>query len=108
METTREHGEQPVATLMEAWTLSVHDMVDASPEQLTHKQVQRARGGRRLTLRMMQKVMRALNVAIWTGLPDEGKEVFVEYTTADLFSYAKGGGRDDWKDPNAALREEAS
>jgi len=55
-------GSQPLADFMEKWKLSSHDMVDASTEQLTFKQIQRGAKGRRLTLKMMQKVSRAFNV----------------------------------------------
>ena len=61
----RNHGEQPLEELMKRWNLTNHDLVAISTEQLTHKQVQKARQGRQLTLKMMQKVCRALNVAIW-------------------------------------------
>ena len=59
--TGRNHGEQPLDELMKRWHLTNHDLVEISPEQLTHKQVQKARQGRQLTLKMMQKVCRALN-----------------------------------------------
>ena len=85
--------------IMRQWSLENGDLVSASIEQLTYKQVQKARKGRRLTLRMMQKIARALNVAIWSPLPDEKKEQFVEYQHSDLFSYAKGF-RDEWSDQN--------
>ncbi len=98
----REHGPQPLDGLMEKWGLSNHELVETSTEQLTHKQVQRARTGRRLTLRMMQKVNRAFNIALWTRFTDEQKEAFVEYSTANLFSYSKGF-QEDWKDPNQAM-----
>ena len=62
--TGRNHGEQPLDELMKRWHLTNHDLVEISPEQLTHKQVQKARQGRQLTLKMMQKVCRALNVAV--------------------------------------------
>lgn len=102
METTREHGEQPVAALMKAWSVKVHDLVDASPEQLTHKQVQRASKGRQLTLAMMQKVTRSLNIAIWYRLKTEEREVFFEYLHKHLFNYAKGYSA-EFKDPNEEL-----
>ena len=98
-----DHGPQPLDALMEKWGVSNHELVETSTEQLTHKQVQRARTGRRLTLRMMQKVMRAFNIALWTRFTDEEKEAFVEYTTANLFSYSKGFQK-DWKDPNLPIR----
>ncbi len=98
----RERGTQPLDGLMEGWGLGNHDLVEASPEQLTHKQVRRARAGRILTLKMMMKVNRAFNIAIWNRLNDEQREVFVEYGHRHLFNYAKGheaGG----VDPNAEL-----
>lgn len=86
----RDLGPQPLVALMEQWRLESHDLVEASPEQLTHKQVQRARSGRRLTLKMMMKLARALNIAIWNRMKPAEKEKFVEYLHKDLFSYSKG------------------
>lgn len=43
--TGRNHGEQPLDELMKRWHLTNHDLVEISPEQLTHKQVQKARAG---------------------------------------------------------------
>lgn len=101
-EIERDHGAQPLDQLMIRWKLENHDLVSASLEQLTHKQVQRARGGRRLTLKMMMKVTRALNVAIWDRFDKEKKELFVEYGHKHLFSYAKGY-EEGKADPNEAL-----
>jgi hypothetical protein len=95
----RNHGDQPLIELMQYWGLSSHDLVTASLEQLTHKQVQRARQGRQLTLKMMQKVTRALNVAIWDKLNAEQKEEYIEYMHKHLFNYAKGYDP-NWIDPN--------
>jgi hypothetical protein len=89
-ETDREFGPQPLAAVMERWGLENHDLVEASPEQLTHKQVQRAKSGRKLTLKMMMKVARGLNIAIWNRLKPAEKERFAEYCHKDIFSYAKG------------------
>lgn len=96
------HGLQRIDALMNSWGLDNHDLVRASLEQLTHKQVQKARQGRQLTFKMMQKVARALNVAIWEKLPDDAKEQYYEYIHRDLFSYAKGYDP-QWEDPNRAL-----
>ena len=87
---------------MEAWGLGNHDLVEGSPEQLTHKQVRRARTGRLLTLKMMMKLNRAFNITIWHRLNADQKEAFVEYGHKDLFNYAKGheAGR---ADPNEKL-----
>lgn len=100
--TERDLGLQPVDVLMEAWGLSNHDLVDASPEQLTHKQVQRARKGRVLSLAMMQKMTRALNIAVWYRLKKEEREAYSEYLHRHLFNYAKGH-ESGFIDPNADL-----
>lgn len=55
--------------------------------------------GRQLTLKMMQKVCRALNVAIWEKLTPVQKEHYFEYMHKHVFSYAKGYDP-AWKDPN--------
>ncbi|MBR5895074.1 MAG: hypothetical protein IKZ13_05995 [Akkermansia sp.] len=98
----RNHGLQRIDAIMRTWGLENHDLVNVSIEQLTHKQVQKARQGRQLTLKMMQKVARALNVAIWEKLSMEEREMYYEYIHRDLFSYAKGYDA-DWQDPNMAL-----
>ena len=97
-------GVQPLDAMMTAWNMSNHKMVEVSTEQLTHKQVQRARMGRRLTLKMMQKVMRAFNVTIWYQLNDEQKESYFEYMHKHLFNYAKGFDA-TFTDPNETLRK---
>jgi len=103
-EEERDFGPQPLDALMEKWNLGNHDLVTASPEQLNHKQVQKARKGRKLTLHMMQKVTRALNIAVWQRLKQSEREVYFEYPHAWLFAYAKGyeQGR---QDPNESLQE---
>lgn len=99
----REHGVQRVDGIMQAWGLSNHDMVQAAiPEQLTHKQVQRARNGRQLTLAMMQKITRVLNEAVLQRLGEEEAETYTPYMHRELFSYAKGYDA-AWQDPNATL-----
>ena len=99
----RDLGTQPLDAMMDAWGMSNNQMVDVSTEQLTHKQIQRARNGRRLTLKMMQKVNRAFNVTIWFKLSDEQKEAYFEYMHKHLFNYAKGYDA-DFVDPNEAIR----
>ena len=98
----RDLGVQPLDGIMHRWQVTNHDLVEDSPEQLTHKQIQRAKAGRRLTLKMMMKVARSLNIAIWNRLSKENKETFVEYLHKDIFSYAK-----DYNpakvDPNEAM-----
>ena len=86
----RDLGPQPLMLLIESWGLSNHDLVEASPEQLTHKQVQRACQGRKLTLKMKQKLARTLNFAVWGRLTDDEREGFSEYFPKHLFNYSKG------------------
>ncbi|MDB6079004.1 MAG: hypothetical protein JWO82_2751 [Akkermansiaceae bacterium] len=104
MNEEREHGTQPLDGLMTAWGLGNHDLVDASTEQLTHKQVQRARSGRTLTLKMMQKLTRSLNVAVWYRLKNTEREIYFEYFHKHLFNYAKNYDA-AWLDPNGPLME---
>jgi len=101
----RDLGPQPLDAMMTAWEFGNHDLVNVSTEQLTHKQVQRARSGRRLTLKMMQKVNRAFNVCIWYKLNDEQKEAYFEYMHKHLFNYAKGYDA-DFVDPNESIRKQ--
>lgn len=59
----REMGTQPLDARLRTLGLENADLVEASSEQLTHKQVARARKGRRLTRRMQDKVRRAYEAA---------------------------------------------
>lgn len=100
--TDRDHGSQPLDAMMTRHGLENHDLVNISEEQLTHKQVQKARKGRQLTLKTMQKVARAFNVALFNRLSAEDQEAFQEYIHRHLFSYAKGHNPEE-KDINEAL-----
>ena len=95
----RDLGPQPLEELLQNWGLSHHDLVEACPEQLTHKQVQRACAGRRLTLKMKQKLARTLNFAIWGRLNNQERERYFEYFPKHLFSYDKGYSA-NFEDPN--------
>jgi len=86
----RNLGTQPLDALLTSWGLTNHDVVDISPEQITHKQVQKARTGRRLTLKMMMKMTRTVNYAVWGRLSDEEREDYDEYFHKHIFNYAKG------------------
>ncbi len=98
----RDLGPQPIEEILKNWGLANHDLVEASPEQLTHKQVQKANTGRRLTLKMKQKVARTLNFAVWGRLKNEERETFIEYFPKHLFNYDKGFDSKA-EDPNAKL-----
>lgn len=75
-EDNRNHGVQPIATLLTRHCLKSHDLVAVSTEQITHKMVARACKGRRLTNNVQSKLQRALNKA--TG---------ESYRLGDLFNY---------------------
>ena len=98
----RDLGQQPLDAIINSWKLENNDLVEASPEQLTHKQVVRARNGRRLTLKMMMKMTRTLNFAVWGRLENEERETFTEYCHKQLFSYSKGHD-EKGADANVAL-----
>lgn len=102
---TRDHGPQPLDTLLTRWGISNHELVETSEEQLNHKQAQKARKGRQLTLHMMQKVTRALNDAVVSRLPKDKRADFTPYTHKHLFNYAKDHDA-GWTDPNTSLMPE--
>lgn len=101
-EATRDHGPQPLDELMTRWGLTNHQLVESSIEQVNHKQVQKARKGRQLTLHLMQKLTRALNEAVVSHLPKEERANFSPYLHKHVFNYAKGYDA-AWADPNEAL-----
>ena len=87
---------------MVRWNLTNHELVEVSTEQLSHKQVQKARKGRQLTLHLMQKMMRALNEAALERVAKEERGNFTPYLHKHLFNYAKGYDA-AWLDPNETL-----
>lgn len=99
---TRDHGTQPIDLILSHWEITNHALVETSAEQLNHKQVQRARKGRQLTLHLMQKLTRTLNEAALAKVPAEKREEFKPYTHKQLFNYAKDHDP-QWQDPNSSL-----
>lgn len=75
-EKERELGIQPLDSLMEELGLKNHDLVAASTEGLTHKQVNKGRKGRRLTRNIQDKIVASICVASGN-----------EYSLMDLFTY---------------------
>lgn len=58
-------GVQPMDALLEKCGLKNHDLAAAgAAENLTHKEVARARKGRRLTARTQRRVLNALNACL--------------------------------------------
>ncbi len=70
----RNLGPQPLDALMSELGVTHDALVKASPDQLTFKQVARARQGRRLTRRMQEKVRDAFQRA--SGTPRALEELF--------------------------------
>lgn len=101
-DSSRDHGIQPLDSLMTTWGLGNHDLVAASTEQLNHKQVQKARKGRQITLHLMLKLTRAFNDAALARLDKERQPGFTPYLHRHLFNYAKGHDA-AWADPNREL-----
>lgn len=58
--TDMQHGPQPLDRLLEERHLDHADLVSASTEHLTHKQVAKARRGRAVTRNIQMKILRAL------------------------------------------------
>ncbi|MBI9020392.1 MAG: hypothetical protein JEZ10_03960 [Verrucomicrobia bacterium] len=71
-----ELGVQPLDQIMEERGLKNHDLVAASKDGLTHKQVQKGRKGRRLTRNLKDKIATALSAATGTT-----------YAPGQLFNY---------------------
>lgn len=60
-------GLQPLDKIMEERGLKNHDLVAASKDGLTHKQVQKGRKGRRLTRHIQDKIAAALSSSTGTA-----------------------------------------
>lgn len=82
-EIERNMGVQPLDGIMMEHALGNHDLVAASLEPMTHKAVQRARKGRRLTKHMKQRMAEALNRAMKV----QGQEPAPVLGVKDLFTY---------------------
>ena len=76
MDAPLNNGSQPIIDIMAARSLSSHDLVAASDQQITHKMIKRACSGRRLSQNVKLKVKNALNNA-----------TSEHYTLRDLFNY---------------------
>lgn len=80
-EIERNLGTQPIDAVMVEHGLSNHDLTVAASVTLTHKAVQRARKGRRLTVHLQKRVVETLNAAL------KGKGIEQSYQSAQLFTY---------------------
>jgi len=73
----RNLGEQPIKNILEEHHISVHDIVVSSTQQITHKMVSKAMKGRRITIPVQIKILKALN-----HLTQK------DYSITDLFNYS--------------------
>ena len=77
-EQQRDMGVQPLDQVLTDLGISNPEVVTASTEQLTHKQVQKGRKGRRISENIQNKICRALNGAV------SGDK---QFKVGDLFNY---------------------
>jgi hypothetical protein len=77
----RNLGPQPLDAIMREHGLENHGLVELRPVDLSHKAVQRARKGRRLTPRMKLRITEVLNAAL------KLRGIEQKYATRELFSY---------------------
>lgn len=73
----KEYGLQPLDKLISDINLKNEDLVKRSTQQLTFKQVRKARLGQRITPNIQFKILKALNGCL-------GEE---KYKVAELFNY---------------------
>jgi len=98
---TKDLGPQPLDVILDEIGLSNHQLVALSTEQLTHKQVQKARKGRRISVNIQRKILRALNAfpgteevrlnpATQSGEGEDAEAIVPEkkiYELKELFNY---------------------
>ncbi|OGX07600.1 MAG: hypothetical protein A2Y06_07385 [Omnitrophica WOR_2 bacterium GWA2_37_7] len=75
-----EFGIQPLDSIMEKMELRNTDLVRASEENITNKMVKKARSGRRLTPKVKQKIINAVNIF-------REKRDLTELSPKKLFNY---------------------
>lgn len=72
-------GVQPLDEILTGLELSNSDLVAISKEHLTHKQLKKARAGRRVSRNIQSKVLNCINCVL-----EEGE---TPYTLDHLFNY---------------------
>jgi len=72
----KDLGEQPIAGIISEKNLKSRDIVNASTEQITYKMISRAVKGRRLSPKVQNKILRAIN-----SLTEN------QYSLKDIFNY---------------------
>ena len=91
MKDTNDLGVQPLDALMTKLGITNHMLVAVSTEQLSHKVVQKARKGRRLTPKAKTKILNALQAALQCRRASLDSERAVlpdqKFAHRDLFNY---------------------
>ncbi len=77
----RDLGVQPIDAVITEHTLKNHDVMQMNRGSLTHKQISKARKGRRLSPKLKLRVTTALNACL------KAKGVERQYGMKDLFNY---------------------
>lgn len=77
----RNLGPQPLDSIMLEQGLNNHDLVELRPVDLSHKAVQRARKGRRLTSKMKLRITWVVNDAL------KKRGIEKKFATRELFNY---------------------
>lgn len=77
----RNFGMQPLDAIMREHGVGNHDLVELRPVDLSHKAVQRARKGRRLTPKMKLRIAEVVNAAL------ARRGIERKYATRELFNY---------------------
>ncbi len=77
----RNLGPQPLDALMIELGLDNHALVELRPVDLSHKAVQRARKGRRLTSKIKLRITYVVNDAL------KKRGIDKKYATRELFNY---------------------
>jgi hypothetical protein len=78
---TRDMGVQPIDAVMTEHALKNHDVMQMNRGGLTHKNVAKARKGRRLTPKIKVRVTEALNAAL------KLRGIEKQFVPKDLFNY---------------------
>lgn len=76
---------QPLDAVLKDLSLTPKDLVSASKEQLTYKQVHKARIGRPISARIKTKIVRALNRCLMQKVEKDNSSFIKEYVATDLF-----------------------
>ena len=72
-----DQAAQPLDEILKALNLRNEDLVKASTQQLTFKQVRKARAGKKVTPNIQEKIVHALNACVGE----------TKYQLPELFTY---------------------